>query len=56
MKCVRQQCILTKKRSWKVAQIIRRAAEEMQQANDTLRSALDELGGPAAGEPPAHMH
>jgi len=39
-----------------VAQIIRRAAEEMQQANDTLRSALDELGGPAAGEPPAHMH
>ncbi len=29
-----------------VAQLIRRAAQEMQQANETLRLALEELGGP----------
>ena len=38
------------------AQFIRRAAEEMQQANETLRLALEELGGPVAVEMPSHAH
>jgi len=36
-----------------VARLIRRAAQEMQQANSTLQLALDELGGPVAVEPSA---
>ena len=39
-----------------VAQLIRRAAEKMEQANDTLQLALEELGGPVAIEPSSHAH
>jgi acyl-CoA reductase-like NAD-dependent aldehyde dehydrogenase len=39
-----------------VAQMIRRAAEEMRQANDTLRTALKELGGPTPVEAHSHSH
>jgi len=38
------------------AQLVRRAAEEMQQANDALKLALDRLGGPVAVEPPSPTH
>lgn len=39
-----------------VAQLIRRAAQEMRQANDTLHLTLDELGGPMSVDPPSHTH
>lgn len=38
------------------AQLIPRAAQEMRQANETPRLALDELGGPVAVEPLSHTH
>lgn len=38
------------------AQTIRRAAEAMQQVNDALQSALDELGGPVHLEHHHHSH
>jgi len=38
------------------AQLIRRDAQEMRQANDALRLALDELGSPVVVEPPLHTH
>ena len=38
------------------AQMIRRAAQEMRQANDTLHSALDDLGGPLSAGPHSHTH
>jgi len=39
-----------------VAQLIRRAAQEMRQVNETPHLALDELGDPVAVEPPSHAH
>jgi hypothetical protein len=38
------------------AQLICRAAEEMQQASEALRLALAELGGLVAVELPSHAH
>ena len=40
----------------KAAEIIRRAAQEMQVANDTLQSALNELGGPVHVGHHSHTH
>ena len=37
-------------------QLIRRATEEVRQANELLRLALEKLGGPVAMEPPSHPH
>jgi hypothetical protein len=38
------------------AEMIRRAAREMEQANATLQTALDKLGGPLSLEAPDHIH